>query len=196
MSKKQIIITAICLVGLATSALTFKSFGRQTQSAANTLPQVSAAPEYALYRSFFHQIDFLKRKADELDQKGKDGSGARTLIKRQTGLSDAQMQAVEEIVADCQKEVTQQDAKAMAVGQAYRERLQNSPTPNGYLPAPPPELQAMQQERNAILLRARDRIRATLSEQDFARLDAFVKQHGAPAKDKIDVSQRTEVTNR
>jgi hypothetical protein len=195
MNRKRIVIV-LCLVGLAAGALVVKSFGRQAQRAGNKPPQAIPRPEYVLYQSFFHQIEFLKRKADELEQQGRDGSGARSLIGRQTGLGDAQMQAVEQIAAECAEEVAAQDAKAVEVSKAYRARVEQGPTPDGYLPAPPAELREVQQGRNAIILRARDRIRAALSDEDFARLDAFVRQHGGAPNNAVIVPRQAGQTNR
>jgi hypothetical protein len=196
MNRNRIIIV-LCLVVLTAGALSFKSFGRQSRGAEKMPPpQVRARSEYALYRSFFDQVNFLKRKADELDEKGLNGSGARTLMSRQTGLSEAQMQLVEQIINDCREEVKQQDEKAMKVSEAYRARVRNGPTPDGYLPAPPAELKAMQEERNAMFLRARDRIRETLGEEDFRRLDDFVMQHGRPGTNKVNVAEPDGQANR
>lgn len=183
------IVTVLCLVVLTAGALTFKSFGRQSHGAEKMPPpQVRAPSEYALYRAFFDQVNFLKRKADELDQKGLNGSGARTLISRQTGLSESQTQFVEQIIDECQGEVKLQDEKAMKVAEAHRARLRNTPTPEGSLPAPPAELKAMQEERNAMFLRARDRIRATIGDEDFRRLDEFVMRQGRPGAKKVNVA--------
>jgi hypothetical protein len=195
MNRNRIAIV-LCLVVLTAGALTFKSFGRQSHDAEKLPPpQVRAASEHALYRAFFDQVGLLRRKADELDQKGLNGSGARTFISRQTGLSESQMRLVEQIVADCKEEVKRQDEKALKFAEAHRARLQNAPAPEGYMHAPPAELKTMQEERNAMYLRARDRIRATIGEEDFRRLDEFVMQHGSPGSHKVNVTDTAGRSN-
>jgi len=187
MNRNRIVIV-LCMVVLTAGALTLKSFGRQSHGAEKLPPEVRAPSEHALYRAFFDQVNLLKRKADEIDQQGFNGNGARTYMSRQTGLSEAQMQLVEQIINECREEVKQQDEKAMKVAEAHRARLKDVPTPEGYMPAPPAELKAMQEERNAMFLRARDRIRATIGEDDFRRLDEFVMQHGRPGNHKVNVT--------
>jgi hypothetical protein len=61
--------------------------------------------------------------------------------------------------------------------------------------APPAELKTMQEERNAMYLRARDRIRATIGEEDFRRLDEFVMQHGSPGSHKVNVTDTAGRSN-
>lgn len=195
MNRNRIVIV-LCLVALTAGALTFKSFGRQSHGADKLPPpQVRAPSEHALYRAFFDQVNLLKRKADELDEKGLNGNGARTFISRQTGLNEAQMQLVEQIANECRDEAKRQDEKAMKVSESHRARLQNAPAPEGYQHAPPAELKAMLEERNAMFLRARDRIRATIGDDDFRRLDEFVMQHGRPGSHKVDVTDRAGRAN-
>ncbi|MBX5479284.1 MAG: hypothetical protein IRZ19_09415 [Pyrinomonas methylaliphatogenes] len=43
------------------------------------------------------------------------------------------------------------------------------------MPPPPAELQQLQRERNWIILRARDQLRAALGPQAFRQLDDYVK---------------------
>ncbi len=59
--------------------------------------------------------------------------------------------------------------------ETFSAQYPNRVAPKGQkLPEPPPELKVMQAERNAIVLRGRDRLRAALGEQEFARFHDFV----------------------
>jgi hypothetical protein len=86
---------------------------------------------------------------------------------------------LDQVTFECEEELAQQDAKAQAVIDNFRKHFPVGPLPEGVtLPPPPPELTVMQEERNAIILRARDRLRTAYGDQAFAKFDAFVKTLG------------------
>ena len=74
-------------------------------------------------------------------------------------------------------QVAAQDAKAKVIIDRFRAQYPYGiVNPSFPLKPPSPELKEMQQERNNIILRARDQLRAELGEEAFARFDQFVKQ--------------------
>ncbi len=141
----------LCICVLALVAGTF-AFGKQFRSLIiaqsgqdeGTQPKISkAVPEHIVYGQMFNLLVALDNAAD---------------YQHQAGLSDEQAAALKEIAIDCQREVEQQDAKARKIINAFRDKLAKiKPKPGASLPPPPVELAAMQEERNAIILRARDR---------------------------------------
>jgi hypothetical protein len=46
----------------------------------------------------------------------------------------------------------------------------------------------MQQERNAIILRARDRLRQAFGAKEFERFDAFLQAHVKPAINRVNLT--------
>jgi hypothetical protein len=74
-----------------------------------------------------------------------------------------------------------QDAKAFSVIQTFRSQFPGGRIPKGVTPPPPPpELKVLQQERNAIILAAKDRLIGDLGEAAFNKVDAFLENRFAP----------------
>lgn len=97
------------------------------------------------------------------------------VLTKEAALGEAHARALEAVAAATVAEVERQDAKAREVIDAFRSRYPGGVVPRGErLPPPPPELKAMQEERNAIILRGRERVRATLGEREFGRFNEFV----------------------
>lgn len=173
MNRKRTLLI-LCIVVLAVGAVAFKASGKRTQATAYT-PQAQLLPETVAYRFFFQDVAALKRKADEIEQQGKSSS-LRSLIKRDANLSDEHAAALEGISFDCERDVKAKDVQAKIIIDAFRARFPGGKVPHGErLPPPPPELDALQQERDGIILHARDRLHAAMGEQDFQRFDTFVK---------------------
>jgi hypothetical protein len=133
-------------------------------------------PEHVRYMFLFHQHHFNMKKAAALEQQGKDGSRVHSMFKRLAVLNDHEALIFDQVASDCEQELEQQDARAKAVIDAFRARYPvDDPQAGANLPPPPPELADMQQERNAIILRARDRLHAELGDVKYANFNAFVK---------------------
>jgi hypothetical protein len=74
-----------------------------------------------------------------------------------------------------------QDERAKAIILAYKAQYPGGRVPHGELPKPPPaELRALSEERDAIVLRSRDRLKEALGEGEFNRFNSFVKERVAP----------------
>lgn len=180
MNKKRLIIT-LCIVTLAVSALAFNRQVNPAQSQKALQQQIKSIPDYAVYRHLFHHHIALKQKAQELEQQGKDGKALRSFYQRQAKLSDDEARAFDQIATECEQEVAQQDAKAKAIIDAGLARYPGGKIPEGEKPPEaPPELKALWEDRNAIILRARDRLRAALGEQEFQRFNDFVERNVKP----------------
>ena len=64
---------------------------------------------------------------------------------------------------------------------AYKAQYPGGQVPHGQIPGPPPaELRKLSEERDASVLRARDRLRARFGDDEFKRFDNFVKTKIAP----------------
>lgn len=140
-----------------------------------------AVPAHAVYNEFFYHVNFLKQKADKEEQAGKDAAMLRTFYKRQAKLDDAQLQLLDRAAAGLGRRLEQMDRRAQQLIERFRADVQALELAPGQTPpAPPAELKAMQAERDALVLRARDELRAALGEEAFGRLDGYVRQHIAP----------------
>lgn len=139
-------------------------------------------PDDILYRHLFRHVVALKAKAEEFDKQGKDAHHLRTHFKRKANLNDSQAQMFDEIAAQCALEMKPVDEHAKLIIAAYRAQYPNGQVPRGEKPLPPPiELKSLSAQRDAIVLRARDRLRAVFGDDEFNRFhNEYVKHHVAP----------------
>lgn len=186
MSKKYMLVI-FTFVALIVGALVFdRSAGIAQPVKQNDAPPVEAGyevPEHVAYRHLFHHAYLMSEKADKEERQGKSeaASTLRSIFKSEAELNDEQARIFNEVAAECEREVKEQDKKAKVIIDAFRAQYPGGEVPNGEpLPPPSPELAQMQLERNAIILRFRDRLRAALGEEEFSRFKRFVKERIAP----------------
>jgi hypothetical protein len=185
MSKKTLVIMLLLVV---VSILTFNrqifSTSKSTSSQLQQVQQAQSAqplPEHVPYMFLFHHLVFLKQKADEFERQGKGKSSLLIRFQEDAKLTDRQFQMLYQIAADCEQQVAMQDEKAMAIINTMKARYPDGKLPDGEGPPPiPPILITLQQDHNAIILRARDRLHQALGEQAFLQFHAFVQSRIAP----------------
>lgn len=180
---KRLVI--LCLAAIATGASIF--FSVRTHGHGSSLPvaapitqkitqQTGSLPEYVPYMFLFDHHGSNLRKAVKLELQSKDATFFRSMFKNQIGLSDEKSAVLDQVTRDCEQELVVQDAKAQRVISKFKARYRDGIVPPGEtVSAPPPELSALQQERNAIILRARDRLHGAFGEGEFARFDSFIR---------------------
>jgi hypothetical protein len=178
--KNKRIIIGLCFVAAVIAGLAFRSQNPQGQRR-QTPSQAQAIPDYEVYRQLFHHHVTMKRKADELEKQGKDGTFFREFYRRQAQLSDDQARVFDEVASRCEEQVAEQDAKAKAIVDAALAQNGGGKLANGARPPePPPELRALWDERNAIILRAKDSLQTAFGDGEFARFENYVKQDVVP----------------
>jgi hypothetical protein len=202
--KKKRVLAIACFLAVATTVLayerrTFDAPAPTTEKASETPrsladstdpvagagpstppagPAGQAFPDHIVYGHLFHQVHALKKKAVELETQGKDGSGLRSHFKEAIGLTHEQDRILARIAAESEVEIARQDEKAQRLIDEYRSRFAGGKVPAGVnsLPPTPPQLAVMQRERDQMILRARNRLRAALGEAEFGRFDETVKR--------------------
>jgi hypothetical protein len=149
--------------------------------------QRQSLPEHVPYMFLFHHLVVLKQKADEIEQRSKVRSSLLTRFQEDARLSAEQFQTLYQIASDCEQQLAEQDKKAMVIINAMK-----APYPDGKLPAgqgPPPipaELISLQQDRDSIILQARDRLRLAFGAPAFLQFHAFVQSRiGSDIKSDI-----------
>jgi hypothetical protein len=148
--------------------------------------RVSEVPEFVIYGFLFKKVSRLSEKTLELRSQGKIGQKPYYPMQKEAALSVAESMALEAIASACQREVDRQDERARIIIQAFRVKFPDGKVPKGTtLPPPPPELITMQEERNAIILRARDQLRVAFGEASFASLDNYVKFRYRPTSGPV-----------
>jgi hypothetical protein len=150
------------------------SRGQVGRSSARVFEKV---PDHKAYEFLFHRITFHRKRAATAGKpEAVDGA-----LQREGHLSLDQMQSLEIIATNCLSEVEKQDAAAHIVIKAFREKyFPDGKIPvGGELPPPPPELEIMQQKRDAILQRGRSQVLEMLGGGKSAEFDSFVKERFA-----------------
>lgn len=192
---KKFVLSILCLGFLLVGILAFTRASTSKQgnelSASQEQP---AVPEHVIYRQLFHDIVALNERADELGRQGMNAPSLRNVYKRRADLSEDQARVLYEIALDCEHQVNQQDAKAKVIIDNFKSRYPGGRVPSGEIPGPPsPELVSMQAERNAIILRARDRLREAFGDEEFKRLKEFVENRIAPNVRPVANNQLTPI---
>lgn len=161
------------MIGIVLLTLAFPLPAQDTQR------QAGSVPDYIAYHRIFHHVALLNQMADTAKQKGQNRSNLRQLVPKRVRLTEAESASLERISLQCEIEVAAQDAAAKVIIDQFHTQYPSKVIYPNLPPKPPPELETLWQERNNIILRARDRLRAELGENDFAKFDQFVKEQGS-----------------
>jgi hypothetical protein len=157
------------------------SLSQQQQAQQNhpaAAPQPSAeVPKQIIYGILFREITAYRKKADELSRNGEDATALRNHHKEKLKLTDEQSAELDRIVAESSRETEKLDGEAKRIIDAARARHPGGRIEAGEsLPPPPPELGALQRQRDAVILAARGRLRSVFGEGEFNRIDDFLQQ--------------------
>ena len=140
-----------------------------SRPASETSPSV---PEHIVYGFLFLFRNVARNNERNLELQAKGAVSRKYFaFKRELGFGAEQSRVLTEIASDCEFQVRQQDRNAQFIIAEFRAKLPKTKE----APPPPPQLKTMWEERNAIILRARDRLRAALGNETFERLDNFAK---------------------
>jgi hypothetical protein len=186
MSKKRMpllfggLALAVCTLLLARQPVATPRPPQPAQGQA-AVQQVPDVPDEVAYRHLFHHVVSFKKKAAEFRRAGKDGRSLETYFMRKAGLDERQNESLAEIASEYEVEVSFLDARAKVIIDAYDAQYPGGRVPQGQTPKrPPAELRAMSEERDRMVLRYRDRLRAAFGEEGFARFHAFAKGRVVP----------------
>lgn len=154
--------------------------GKPAATSAQT-QQTRPVPENAVYNEFFYHVNFLRKKAAKEEKAGKEAGQLRAFYKRQAKLDDAQNEKLSKAASDLERELDLMDAKARKVIDKFRADVKALDIkPGEKMPEPPAQLKTMQAERDALVMRAKENLRANLGDEAFGRLDQYVRQNIAP----------------
>lgn len=181
MNRKRLLV-ALCTLALAAAATIAlggrAQSGQPQQAQAEQPPDI---PDHITYKHLFNHVNAFKKEAEKAEREGKDPEPFKGFFRRKAGLSDGHARDLEEVATQFEQEAGELDARARAVVREYLKQYPNGQVPYGETPAPrPPGLREMAEQRDAMVLRYRDRLRLTLGEQEFVRFHGFVKRRVAP----------------
>ena len=177
MNKKMLLV--IC--GFVMLLVVGSVFGNKSQPTRPHNPQNIPAPssepipEPVVYSTFFNYVVHVKEQADETENKGKSAASLRAYFQNQAGLTEDQARLLNDLAAKCVTDVARQDAIAQEVVNKFQSQFPNGRIPKGTkLPPPPASLAIMQQERNRIILQARESLQLTLGEIAFNKVRNYI----------------------
>jgi hypothetical protein len=180
MPKKLVAISSsLALLLLMAFAVQRNTISKPTQPEPRTSSpqQTHAVPDHVIYNALFRKVARLREKTKEQQALGRIGKRPYFPFKKEAGLNEDQATALESVAFACQQRVAVQDQKAKIIITAFQAQFPGGKVPQSGSPPPPPELKVMWEERNAIILRARDQLRAVFGEEEFGRFEKYARFH-------------------
>lgn len=157
-----------------------KTAASQEQPGGPAQPLAADIPRHVIYGMMFREKVLFKKKAQEQESKGADGAFFREFHKNKLKLTDAETSALDRIADETNGEVTKLDKKARKLIDDIRAKHPGGVVKEGeVLPPPPAELTDLENQRTAVLLRARERLRAALGDAQFQRLETLLLEDAA-----------------
>lgn len=197
---KARIVTFLGLIVLLAGAFTFQREATTKYIRSSLQPRVGSPavteviPDSVVYGFLFSKIVSTKNRTSTLQAQGRLGPRPWLPLQKEADLSEHQAGVLQSIASSCVQEINRQDEKAREIISAYRSQFPGDKIPAGVTPPPPPpELKVMWEERNAMVLKARDELRAAFGEQEFYRFDQHVKFRYGVNDTHRDSSQRNDI---
>lgn len=135
-------------------------------------------PVHVTYLFLFRQLAAFEEKAREVESRGENGSEYRSFYQRLANLTGEQSQSLTKTAIDCASEVKIKDEAAKQIGDRLRAEYQAQLSAGTAPPVPPlsAELVELQKERDEIILKYRDLLKADFGEA-FPQFESFVMAH-------------------
>ena len=174
MNKKQVMVAA-CVVALIAGALFTtgrNASGTKARVDKQEATPQDALPEHVAYEFLFRRADRFRQSAIKAGQPLALDSG----LQREAGLSEAQVRMLGETATDCLQEVAELDQRARVVINQFRSRFPDRVVPRDAQLTTPPELDALQRQRDAAILRGRARLQQAFGEREFNRIGRFMQE--------------------
>ena len=136
-------------------------------------------PEHVVYSFLFRHQNFMTKKAQDAESRGKDSSFFRNYYQREAKLDDRQAAMLSDIATQVELDVNAIEAEAKLIVDKIRAERASTPIkPNQPIP-PSPQLMALQQRRNNVVLQARNQLERVLGPSSFNDFQKYVKDRVA-----------------
>lgn len=135
-------------------------------------------PVQVTYLFLFRQLTAFEEKAREVESQGKDGSEYRDFYQRLANLTGEQSESLTKTAVECAAELKIKDEAAKQIGDRLRAEYQAQLSAGTAPPVPPlsAELAELQKQRDEIILKYRDSLKADFGEA-FPQFESFVTAH-------------------
>ena len=149
----------------------------RAQQSAGIAAQDDELPIHARYLTLFRRL--VAELSDS--QNGSHGGAPsyRAILQGDAGLSSEQIKSLVQIASDCMQKVAEIDHQAREITQVYRNQNRSrGQSPEGDQSSPPSSLKALTQQRDDLILQAREQVRLTFGQAEFERFDRYVASKG------------------
>ena len=137
----------------------------------NNVSGSAEIPDYFLYDKFLRITQKLKNLSDSTPPPDPRGVGLRNYFSRQIGLTDEENVLVGDLAAEYERELAPINAEANLIITKTRDEYKGKKWQDN---PPPPELVELQNQKNDLALRYRDRLKENLGDETFAKIDRFI----------------------
>lgn len=204
-NMKYILIAVVCIVTIAGFIAVGKSTVIEV-SGANSTPTPTPGPRFytttkpmpaeLAYWVLFQEVRSLKNRDLESQAEGETTNFKTSFYSDRLGLESSQFSAVDNAVNECFTNLQPVDQRAREIINQYRsnypngqlKKIQPTISPNDLhparpkksfesLPPVPAEIGQLQNQKNQIILNAKEKIRQALGQSEFAEFDASVQKN-------------------
>ena len=134
-------------------------------------------PVYVRYDILFRRLTAQpnQNQTSETINKQRESPLYLSILQHGVPLNDEQANALKRIAAECMQKIRDVDLRAREIIRTQRAAdASGRPAPAGQ----PPELKTLQQERNNLLLEAREQVHLAFGEAEFQRFEQYINSHG------------------
>lgn len=133
-------------------------------------------PDHVLYESLFRMDLSFRRKSLEQELTGKPVTSLKVYFKENANLTDQEDETLRQTAIEFAQEIRPIDTRAQRMIAKIREQFLYGEVPEGGEVTPPPrELADLQDQRNVVVLRYRDKLLDLLGKDGSKKLDRFVR---------------------
>jgi hypothetical protein len=138
----------------------------------------NSMPDYVVYDVLFNMVKVFDREAAKLESEGKSGKIWSEYFKRESDLTDEQVATLRKVADEFAVEIEPNRTRAMQIIKETRAAFPNGKIKEGDVPPPlSNELIALQQQRQEIALRYRDRLQNLLGNEVFGQFSQDILQN-------------------
>jgi AraC-like DNA-binding protein len=130
-----------------------------------------------VYDMFFAHVTRLADDATRADRAGMNSQYLRRFYQDNVQLSASEVLAVNQIASELAKQLSQYDADAAALQKQRDLEIQTAMQSGKPVPAASAAVLHLQEGRDALILRSRDRLRAALGDAEYTRLDSYLRSN-------------------